>query len=128
MRGQVSAEYLIVMAVAFSALALVVPNVQKALDAGNGLLNARAASVILDAANYACEAALITGRGSARIHAPTDYALESRGGKLIIAFGNRTLERESECIVGDGRVSRGTGMLLAENRGGKALLRPEPQL
>ncbi len=128
MRGQVSAEYLIVMAVAFSALALVVPNVQKALDAGNGLLNARAASMILDAANSACEAALITGRGSARIHAPIDYALENRGGKLIISFGNRTLERESECVVGDGRIIKGTEMLLAENNGGKALIRPYAQL
>lgn len=128
MRGQVSAEYLIVMAVAFSALALVVPNVQKAMDAGNGLLNARAAAMILDSANAACEAALITGRGSARIHAPADYSLESRGGKLIISFGNRTLERESECIVSDGRISRGTEMLSAANSGGKALLSPEPQL
>ena len=126
MRGQVSAEFLIVMAVAFSALALVVPNVQKSLDAGSALLNSRAASLILDSANAACEAALITGKGSARIHAPTDYSLESRGGKLLISFGNRTLERESDCVIAGTALAKGISLLVAENSGGRALLSPGP--
>lgn len=131
MRAQVSAEFLVVMAVAFAALALIVPNVQKAKSAGDELLNARAAAMILDAAGAACERALITGEGRASIHAPRDYVLRGSGGKLSISFGNRSIERNSSaCSVEDREttIAKGTAALVAKNNGAFALLRPEPKL
>jgi hypothetical protein len=114
MRGQLSAEFLIILAIALAAFSIMMPAIDSVAGISGRTLSLQNAALILDRISSTGERALVSGRLTyAEIRSAADFNISARGKSIVLSSQNESVSRAMPFdFVLDGTVlSRGASRL-----------------